>query len=140
MFWLSVALVIGANIFYHSSQKLIPSAANPFVSLFVTFLTAATAALILIPIGIGNKPIVEEFKKLNWASVTVGLAIVGVDLGYLLAYRSGWRVSLGSTFCNAWIALLMLPVGVMLFKEKLVPANYLGVILALAGVFLISRN
>jgi hypothetical protein len=140
IFWFSVVLVIGANVAYHVCQKVIPVGANPFVSLFVTFMTAAAATLIVIPFGLGDSSLLAEFRKLNWASAAIGLTIVGVDLGYLLVYRSGWNVSLGSAFCNAWVALLLIPVGVALFKERLITSNYVGVVLALVGVFLITRR
>ena len=140
MFWVSAGVVVGANVAYHLSQKLIPIAANPMLSLIVTFLTAAAATLLLLPFFLGDAPVLRELGKLNWASVAVGLTIVGVDIGYLLLYRSRWALSLGTVFCNAMVALLLLPVGVLLFKEKLVLSNYLGVILTVIGIYLVARR
>ena len=70
----------------------------------------------------------------------MGLTIVGVDVGYLLLYRSGWAVSLGSVFCNAVVALILLPIGILLFKEKLTFSNYVGVALTLVGIYLVARR
>jgi drug/metabolite transporter (DMT)-like permease len=140
MFWFSAVLVIGANGAYHVCQKAIPSQANPTVSVFVTFSTAALASFLLALFWVGGGSVSGEIQKLNWTSVALGLTIVGVDIGYLLLYRAGWNVSLGSVFCNAWVALLLIPIGIVLFKEKLVPANYAGIALVIAGLFLIVRR
>lgn len=140
LFWISAGIVVGANVAYHLSQKSIPAAANPMLSLIVTFMTAGVATLLILPFFLGSAPVVRELGKLNWASVAVGLTIIGVDVGYLLLYRSGWAISLGSVFCNAMVALILLPIGVLLFKEKLAFSNYLGVVLTLLGIYLVARR
>jgi drug/metabolite transporter (DMT)-like permease len=140
LFWLSAALVVGANVAYHLCQKSIPPAANPMLSVTVTFFTAGTASLLFLPSFLGNATLVQELGRLNWASVALGLTIVGVDVGYLLLYRAGWHISLGSVVCNSSVALVLLPIGVLLFKEKLSFSNYVGVGLALVGFYLITRR
>jgi drug/metabolite transporter (DMT)-like permease len=141
LFWLSAALVVGANVAYHLCQKSISPTANPMLSVTVTFFTAGVASLLfLLPSLLGNAALVQELGQLNWASVALGLTIVGVDVGYLLLYRAGWNLSLGSVVCNSSVALVLLPVGVLMFKEKLSFSNYVGVGLALVGIYLITRR
>ncbi|HEV8661075.1 MAG TPA: hypothetical protein VGS96_20930 [Thermoanaerobaculia bacterium] len=43
--------------------------------------------------------------------VAIGLAIVAIDLGFLLAYRAGWRISTASVAANTTAALILLPTG-----------------------------
>lgn len=124
------------NLRYHETA----ASANPFVSLLVTFCTAALISGLLFPLWPASGSLAAELPKLNWASAAIGITIVGVDAGYLLLYRSGWNVSLGSVFCNAWVALLLIPLGVVLFKEKLATSNIVGVALAVAGIYLIARQ
>jgi len=140
VFWLSAGTVVAASVGYHLSQKAIPQAANPMLSLIITFLTAIVATLLILPFFPGNTPILRELGKLNWASVAVGLTIVCVDVGYLLMYRSGWAISLGSVFSNALVALILLPVGAVIFREKLAFSNYVGVVLTLVGIYLVVRR
>jgi drug/metabolite transporter (DMT)-like permease len=140
LFWLSAALVVGANVAYHLCQKSIPPVANPMLSVTATFFTAGAVSLLLLPAFLGHTTLVQKLGRLNWASVALGLTIVGVDVGYLLLYRAGWNLSLGSVVCNSSVALVLLPVGVLLFKEKLTPSNYVGVGLALVGIYLITRR
>ena len=140
VFWLCATVVVGSSAAYHFTQKSISSAANPMVSLIVTFSTAGVASLVLLPLFLGQATVKQEVAKLNWASVVLGLTIVGVDVGYLLLYRSGWNLSLASVFCGAMVALVLLPLGVLVFRERLSVSNRLGIVLALAGVYLITRR
>lgn len=140
LFWVSAMLVIGANVTYHVCQKSIPSTAHVIVSVIVTFIVAIAVSfplLLFFPLEGG---ILVATKKVGWASVFRGMAIIGIEIGYLLLYRSGWNISLGSIFCNTWVFLVLLPVGLILFKERLVLANYFGILLALAGIYLITRG
>jgi len=76
----------------------------------------------------------------NWASAAVGVSIVGVELAVLLAYRSGWRVSLLSVIGNSASALLLVGIGLAFFHEHLSLRNVSGVILCLIGLALISQH
>ena len=140
LFWFSAAFVVSASVAYHLCQKSIPAPANPMVSVIVTFGTAGVASLLLLPLFLEGASLGQELGKLNWASVALGLTIVGLEVGYLLLYRAGWNISLGSAFCNALVALALLPIGVYLFKERLALLNYVGVALTLIGIFLIIRR
>jgi len=40
LYYLSIALTIAANVFYHFFQKLIAPKANPLFSLMITYCTA----------------------------------------------------------------------------------------------------
>jgi multidrug transporter EmrE-like cation transporter len=79
-----------------------------------------------------------EVRKLNWASVGLGAVIVGLELGFLLAYRAGWNISVASLVANTTVALLLIPVGLLFFKEELSAVNILGIILAIAGLVLVN--
>ena len=140
VFWLSAAFVVSASVAYHLFQKSIPAPANPMVSVIVTFATAGIVSLLLLPLFLGGASLGQELGKLNWASIALGLTIVGIDVGYLLLYRAGWNISLGSAFCNALVAVALLPMGVLLFKERLAFPNYIGVFLTVVGIYLIIRR
>lgn len=140
VFWLSALVVVGSTVAYHICQKSIPPAANPMLSVFVTLLTATTVTFLYLAFTLAPGSVAQELRKLNWASVTLGLTIVGIDAGYLLFYRSGWSLSFGAVFCSALVGVLLLPLGVLLFREKLLVSNTIGVFLALVGLYLITRK
>ncbi|MGH9368371.1 MAG: EamA family transporter [Thermoanaerobaculia bacterium] len=134
---LAVALAVASNVLYHVSQKSIPGDAHPLASLTVTYLVALVVTLLLWPLFPSEGPALRSLGRLNWASYTVGVAIVGVEAGILLAYRGGLRVSVGSTTVNVAVALLLIPVGILFFRERLSFADAAGVVLCLAGLVLI---
>lgn len=138
MFYGAIALTILSNILYHLFQKVIPGNVNPLVSLAVTYLVAAAATLLLLPLFPLQGALAAEVRKVNWASIALGGVIVGLELGFLLAYRAGWNLSLANLVSNTTVAILLIPFGLLLFKEDLSPLNILGVILALAGLVLVN--
>ncbi len=140
MFWLSMAMLIGANVAYHVCQKTIPGVANPMVSVTVTFLVATLASVALLPVFVGDSGVLVELRRLNWSSVLLGLTIIGIEVGFLLLYRSGWNISLASIVVNALVALSLIPVGILLFKEKLLGTDVAGILLLLAGIYLIAQR
>ena len=138
----ALSLTVASTLLYHVSQKSIPSGAHPLMSLLVTYVVAITVTLLLWPVypGGGPGPARKSLAALNWSSVAVGVAIVGVEMGVLLAYRAGWRVSVGSTSINVVVALLLVPTGLLLFGERLSAGNVTGLFLCLAGLFLLVQR
>jgi uncharacterized membrane protein len=136
--WLSVAVV--ATVAYHIILKLTPAAANPFLSLAVTY-----AAVTLLFVGVyafapGTSPLRESLQALNWTAIALAVAILLLDLGYLMLYRAGFDVSLGQLVTQSAAALVLVIVGVAIFREKLTLVNVVGILLCVAGLWLINRR
>ena len=131
-----VAIVVLSTVLYHVAQKSIPAAAPPVASLLVSYAVALVGTLALLPFYPVPAPVGRGFRQLNWASAAIGVCIVGVELGFLLAYRAGWRVSIGAAVSNAAVAALLVPVGLLAFHERLSGVNVLGLLLCVAGLFL----
>lgn len=70
----------------------------------------------------------------------MGFAVVGLELGYLLAYRMGWNVSLVSLISNTWVALLLIPIGIYVYKENMTLTAVSGVALCILGLVLITKK
>jgi uncharacterized membrane protein len=138
VFYGAIALTILSNVLYHLVQKVIPGNVNPLVSLAATYLIAAAATLLLLPLFPLQGTLGAELRKVNWSSFALGGVIVGLELGFLLAYRAGWNLNLANLVSNTTVAVLLIPFGLLLFKEHLSPLNVLGVILALAGLVLVN--
>lgn len=64
-----------------------------------------------------------------------GLTLVAVEFGYILLYRTGWKISMASLLANVSVALLLAGIGVLFYKDVLLPRQIIGIILCLAGVF-----
>lgn len=136
---LPLLLVVVSNSFYHICAKFIPGKANPFLSLTVTYITAAVLSFLAF-LCFGNaKGLVKEASGLNWTSLVLGIAIVGLELGYIYFYRAGWKVSVGSLVANVALACVLLVVGYLLFKESISLRQIIGIVVCALGLFLITK-
>ena len=139
-YWLAPVLVVIATTSYHVSQKLVAPNAHPIVSVIATFSMAALASCCLLPFFQLEGSFWAEVKKLNFASYAVGFTIVGIEIGVLLMYRSGWNISVGSVFTYSVITLLLLPIGIFFFKEQFSLTKLAGIVCALLAVYLLARK
>ena len=136
--WLSLA--IAATVGYHVILKLTPAGANPFLSLMLTYGAVAflfAAVLVLSP---GEFAWREEMRQLNWTAFALAFAIIGLDLGFILLYRTGFEVSLGALVTQTAAAMLLVGIGALVFREKLDLAHGVGIALCLAGLWLVNRR
>jgi uncharacterized membrane protein len=138
MFWIAISLTILSNIFYHIIQKVTPQQANPVLSLAISYLTAGLICLALLPVFPLKEGLREALKQLNWTSIALAFTLVGLEVGFLLAYRAGWTISLAGLFSNATVSVLLLPVGLMFFRDRLAGVNGLGVVVAIVGLVLMN--
>lgn len=140
MYFLSMALTIISNIAYHFCQKEIKADSNPIVSLFFTYLTGMFLTLVCMPMFYPQVNLLEASKNLNWATFGLGFGIVGLELGFLLAYRSGWNLSIGALYSNVAVTVILLPIGLLLYKELFSLKQGVGLILSVAGLILLAKR
>jgi uncharacterized membrane protein len=140
LFYLPVILMIVGTTTYHIAQKSVPTQVNPVFSLVINYFTALVGTLLLIPLYPSRSAGSWNMKGINWASVAVGVSIVGVELAVLLAYRNGWRVSLLSVIGNSASALLLVGSGLLFFHDHLSIRNVTGIGLCLVGLALITQR
>ena len=140
IFYLPIILMIVGTTTYHIAQKSVPTQVNPLFSLAINYLTALAGTLLLIPLYPQRTAGPWSANGINWASAAVGVSIVGVELAVLLAYRTGWRISILSVIGNSASALLLVGVGLAFFHEHLSARNVAGVVLCLVGLALITQH
>lgn len=138
--YISILIIVLSSTFYHLSQKFTPSNLNPTVGLIVTYACALVISLILFYFSDSKVNFLESFKAVNWASFTLGFAIVGLEMGFLLAYRSGWNISTVGLLANTLVALILIPIGLILYKEALSFTNIFGILLCITGLILIFKR
>lgn len=137
IFILTASLAALSTVLYNLFQKMTPSDANPALALTVTYGVALGTTLMLFAI-FPTSSLVGSFQKLNWVSFALGLAIAGVEVGTLLAYRVGWQLSLLGIMVNVLASLVLVTLGVVLFKEKLSLINIIGILVCLAGLVMVN--
>ena len=133
---LPFAMVVLGGVAYHLAQKSMPKGIDPFVPLTVAFALAALGSLAIAMFNGGAGR--ANFARVNWAAVVLALSVIAIEGGYLIAYRQGWRISVASLACNATVAILLLIIGVMVYREKITAQNAGGMALCAVGLYLLK--
>lgn len=138
LFYFSITLAIASSALYHFTAKSTPSNVNFTVSLLVTYAVAFAVVLITFIFFPIKNGLVFELKLLNWASIGLALAIVGIEFGFLLTYRSGWNLGIAAVLVNVVASLILVPVAILVFKDKISWINILGIFVCLAGLVMLN--
>lgn len=133
-----LALVILSNVFYQISTKSVPKDMNPFASVTVTYLVGAAVSIILFFALGEEKNLVKELTKLNWAPFVLGLVIVGLEAGWIYAYKAGWQVSVGFIVQSSVLAVILLAVGYFAYHEAITWNKIVGVVVCLVGLIFLN--
>lgn len=140
MAWFAIFLVLISNVAYHLGLRVIPRGANPAVATLAAYLVATVATAATLPLLARDVPLGPAWRTLNWSTVVVGLSIVGIELGYLLAYRAGWTLGTASVTANVSLAVVLLGVGTAVFREPWSLPRAAGVGFCVLGLWLVNRR
>ena len=135
-----IALAILSNVLYHICAKSTPEGVHPFASLTVTYLTGAVLSAVLYYVLAPQPNLVKECSRLNWAPFALGIVLVGLEGGWLYAYKAGWQVNTGFIVQSAFVSVLLLFVGYFLYHEALSWNKLLGTAICLLGLVFINLN
>ena len=138
MYLAAIAVTIASNVLYHIMQKLMPATVNPALALIVAYLAAAVICALLLPAFPLTASLGTSLRQLNLASLGLAGAIVGLELGFLLAYRAGGQITTAALISNTSVAVLLVPVGVGLFRERPSLVNAAGMLVCLVGLVLVN--
>lgn len=138
LFYFSITLAICSSALYHFVAKSTPSNVNFSVSLLVTYAVAIAVTLITTLLFPAKNGFTTELKNLNWASFLLAIAIVGIEFGFLLVYRSGWNLGLAAVLVNVAASLILVPVAIFVFKDKISWVNVAGIFVCLAGLVMLN--
>jgi multidrug transporter EmrE-like cation transporter len=132
-------LAVAGSLVYHASAKSIPKSIDPAAALIGLYATALAGALVTFA-ALKSGPASLQLSRYWTPTVAgVGLGALMIELGFLLAYRAAWPVSTASVVANALVAVLLLPLGALVFGEAITVDRALGVVLCLIGVSLLQR-
>ena len=140
LFQVSIAMTIAGTIGYHICNKAVSPTVHPLGSLLATYLVALVLSGGLLLADAGPSSLADSIRKLNWASYALGLAVTAIELGFVLAYRAGWILSTAQLSSTIGASLLLVPIGTMLFHERLSLSNIAGIGISMVGIVLMSRR
>ena len=131
-------LVVAGSLVYHVAAKSVPKALDPVASVIGVYAAALVASIVVHAAARpGSVPGLTQM----WhpAIAAVGLGALMIELGFLVTYRAQWPVSMASVMTNGLVAVLLVPIGALLFGEAITLVRIIGVALCLIGVSLIQR-
>ncbi len=133
-----VALVVLSNVFYHICAKSMPQDVNPLASLTITYLVGALVSGVLYCITNRGGNLLAEYQKVNWTSFILGLAIIGLEFGVISAYKNGWQVGVFSIVQSSALTSVLIIVGYFAFREAVTWNKLLGIVICIAGIWVIN--
>ena len=138
LFYFSISLAIASSALYHFVAKSTPANVNFTVSLLVTYAVAFVVTLIGFFFFPATNGVLAEIKQLNWASIGLAIAVVGIEFALLLTYRSGWNLGIAAVLVNVVASLILVPVAIFIFKDRISWVNILGILVCLAGLAMLN--
>lgn len=139
-FYFPFALAVSGMLFYHLSQKAIPREMNPFVATIIAYVAGIVVCALCAFIYPNDKSFTESVKQSNWAVLLVGAAAACIEVGFMLAYRAGWRISVAAVVTNVAATAMLVPVGILIYKDQLSLRNILGLVFCVLGLILVVRD
>ena len=135
-----VLLIVSANLIYQNSLKAMPNQINTFFGLTLAYMIATILSVTIFFISGNSEPIQMQMKNLNWAPLALGGAIVLLEYGFVMLYRVGWSISVGPLVCNIILAILLIIIGFVFYREYITLAKLAGIGLCLVGLVLITKK
>ena len=133
-----ILIIVASNVLYNVCTKSTPQGVNAFASLAVTYAVGAAVCFAIFLISAKDKNIFTELHKANWATFALGAVIVGLEIGYILAYRNGWQMNVLSVTANIILAAALIAVSLIFYKESLTIKQLAGIALCAGGLVMMN--
>lgn len=138
MVW-PIVLLVFSNVLYQICAKEVPKDMDVMASMTITYLVGAVCSAIMFFVMNRGGNLLREYGKMNLAPILLGVSVVGLEVGFIYAYKNGWTVSTVSTVQSAFLAVALLFVGALLYREAINPSKVVGIALCLVGLFFLNR-
>lgn len=133
-----ILLVVFSNVLYQICAKGVPEEANPFASLIVTYTVGALCSAVMYFLSSKQTELFKEISKMNYAPYLLGVVLVGLEVGFIYAYKAGWQVGTASLVQSAFLAVILIFVGFFIYHETLTWNKILGALICLLGLFFMN--
>ena len=138
MIW-PIALVVFSHIVYQICAKRVPKDMDAMASMTITYLVGAVCSAIMYFVMNKNVILLQEYAKMNWAPFFLGVSVVGLEVGFIYAYKNGWAVSTASLVQSAFLAVALIIVGAVLYREAIKANKVIGIVICLIGLYFINK-
>lgn len=134
-----IALVVVSNILYQLCAKGVPKDMDTMASMTVTYTVGALCSAIIYFVINKNGNLLGEYAKMNIAPALLGVSVVGLEVGFIYAYKAGWPVSTASIVQSAFLAVALILVGGLVYKEPITFNKIFGAAVCLVGLYFINK-
>lgn len=138
MVW-PIVLVVFSNIIYQICAKEVPKDMNAMASMTITYFVGAVCSAIMYFVMNKNGNLLQEYMKTNWAPFFLGVSVVGLEVGFIYAYKNGWAVSTASIIQSVFLAVALIIVGAVLYHEAITENKVIGIVICLIGLYFINK-
>jgi multidrug transporter EmrE-like cation transporter len=132
-------LAIAAYVAYQTFLK----AARPEVNILGLLMFAYLVSFACAGLLWWRNPDLGQ-NRLEWrdfaVAAAIGASIVGIEFGFATAFRLGWPLNTAGAIVNVAAALIVVPIGYMLFAEQMSWTKALGLLLCCGGLVLIAQR
>ena len=138
VFYFPLMLTVFGTLLYHVAQKTMPRAVSPFIPLAAAFAVATVLCVVLLVLTNDKHPLMSR-HDVSWSSLALGIAVVMIEAGFLVAYRFGWKLNRAAMTSNVVVAILLIPLGAFLFQEEVSFRMIVGSSFCVSGLLLLLR-
>ena len=133
-------IIVFSNTLYQICAKGSPVQMNTYASMTITYAVATLFSAVAFFVTTKGGNILKEFSHTNWATIVLGIVITGLEVGFIFAYKAGWKVSTLATVSNAALAVILIFVGLIGYHESITWSKVLGVAICLVGLYFINKK
>ena len=128
------------NAVYHIGQKALPQSANPMVLLMAVYALSFVLTGLAAPFFQGKGDVAISSSIFSWPVLVLALGVVLIEIGFLLAYRTGGSLQWSGAAVNGIAAILLVPIAILAFRESFSVSRVAGIAITLLGVLLLTRE
>jgi drug/metabolite transporter (DMT)-like permease len=137
----SIPLIIMGVLLYSVCQKNIPQNAHAIIAIATAYLIAFVSCVAVLIFNGEIKKGTLLFSNQKWLLlVLLGFSLIMVELGFLYAYRTGWKISTTSIIAGSFTTIALAFIGVLWYREEITLINIAGIVLSAVGVILINMK
>jgi drug/metabolite transporter (DMT)-like permease len=135
---LTLGLAIVGQILYQVGQRAVPANASPFVVLTVAYFAAGILSVIFAALFGVSASTADLKAAVAWPTWLIAVAIVAIEVGYLVAYRSGWTIGTAFVTASTITVIVLALIGWTLLGNSISLRQVAGIICACLAVWLLS--
>lgn len=136
-YFFPVIMMIVVNVAYNIVAKLTPENINALASVFLTYTVCCVFSFIAFFATAKDKSYPRALKECNWSAPAMGLSLVLMEVAILLQYRAGWDISIACLVLYVILAVCLLVIGAVFYKERVSFTRIIGCAVCAAGIVLV---